>query len=324
MNLSYQILWIEDNDEFIESLDLNQSIGEYIESQGFDLRIELRTQPDEIKQEVDGSRYDLLIIDYNIAEGDLHGSDVIKQIRNRNCLTEVIFYSSDSSAKLRKIACDQELEGVFFSDRDKDLLTAKIIDVFNLTVRKVIDVDNMRGIVMAGVADLDHLITDVMRAVHRSLDEGRQTAMCKHLLQKMRPAVKSLSKLVHQEDHGGFKEVEKLIDAIVALDPRDLETLLGSRHFDSYKRVEMAMSLCKEHAQLKEFRGEIESIKELLLWRNALAHQREIANQSGFPVFEIGQKPEAFDNARTLHLRQQLRGQRKLLQRVLAAASANA
>lgn len=319
MNLSYNILWIEDNEEFIQSLDIDEVVRSHVEGEGFDLHIEYRTQPDDIKREVDGTKFDLLVIDYNIAEGDLHGSEVIRQVRNKNCLTEVIFYSTDSPARLREIACQQELEGVFFSGREQEHLLPKIKDVFDLTVRKVVDVENMRGIVMAGVADLDHLVSDVVRAVHLSLDQGKQTELCKRLLAKMRPAIKSMSKLVQQGDHASFTEVEKLLDAIVELDPKDLETLLQARLFDSHKKVEMATSLCKDHEHLKPYKADIESIKDLLKWRNALAHQREVAHDSGYPVFEIDGTPEAFNATRTLSLRQQLRKQRQVLVTALEA-----
>lgn len=318
MNLTYTILWIEDDEEFLDSFDTD-ALTEFVEGQGFDLKIVQRTKPHEIKQEVDGSQFDLLIIDYNIAEGDLHGSDVIRQVRDRNCLTEVIFYSQNGVAELRQIAANKELEGVFYSGRLTDQLMRKIKDVFNLTVRKVVDVENMRGIVMAGVADLDHLVTDVIRAIHSSLEQEKQVDLCRRLLEKMRPVVKHLRDLVQDKDHLHFGEVEKLIEAVVQLDPADFETLVGARSFDSSRRVDMAASLCKEHDSLRPHKKGILSIKQLLEWRNALAHQRPKRHENGYAVFEPQAGSEqAFDSARTLDLRQQLRAQRAALNSILA------
>ena len=215
MNLSYRILWIEDDSEFIDSFD-TEAIEKHVIDQGFDPSIELRTTPEQIGEAVDGTKYDLLIVDYNIAEGDLHGSDVIRQVRDSGCPTEVLFYSNNGAAELRKIAADKELEGVFFSGRDRDQLLRKITSVFDLTVRKVIDVENMRGIVMSGVAELDHLVTDVIRAVHDSLDAGKQVDLCKKLLGKLRPTVKHLKVLVKDSEHEHFGEIEELINSITA------------------------------------------------------------------------------------------------------------
>jgi CheY-like chemotaxis protein len=315
MNLTYTVLWIENDKDFIESFDIEE-LTEYVEGEGFDLKMVYRMTPEEIRQKVDGTQYDLLIIDYNIADGDgdnddLHGSDVIKQIRDQNCLTEVIFYSASGVSKLRQAAFDSGLEGVFYSGRPTEQLLRKIKDVFNLTVRKVVDVENMRGIVMAGVADLDHLVTDVIRAVHDSLEEGKQVELCQRLLMKLRPVVKGLKALVKEQDHAHFGEIEKLIDAIVQLDPVDFETLVKARSFDSHKRVEMAISLCKDHEHLKEHKDEISSIKDLLLWRNALAHQQPKRLEKGYPVFEPREgNEEAFNEERTRLLRQQLRSHR--------------
>jgi DNA-binding response OmpR family regulator len=317
MNLSYSILWIDDDYDYIDSFP-DQSLREYVEAQGFDLHIETRTSADDIKKEVDGEKFDLLIIDYNIADGERHGSDVIRQVRNNDCLTEVIFYSQNAASKLHQIAADQGLEGVFYSGRATEQLLPKIKSVFDLTVRKVVDVDNMRGIVMAGVADLDHLITDVIRGVHATLDPGKQLALSSKLLGKMRPVVKNLGRLLKDGAHPSLKEIEKLIDAVVALEPADFEVLLSDRGFDSNKRVEMAMSLCGGRPDLAPHRDNIESIKRLLLWRNALAHQRPLTYDGGFPVFA-----PAFGEQLTFHqeqareLRQQLRQQRLILAEVL-------
>src|SRR6185369_4137526 len=105
MNLTYRILWIEDNDQYIESLN-QATLERYVQEQGFDLDITFRTSPEDIALEVDGSAYDLMVIDYQITEDNRHdetgkenargsktGDDVIKSVREHDCLTEVIFYS---------------------------------------------------------------------------------------------------------------------------------------------------------------------------------------------------------------------------------------
>lgn len=319
MNLSYKILWIDDEKSFIDSFD-NESLEEYVASQGFDLEMQYRMTPEEIKLEVDGSEYDLLIIDYNIAEGDLHGSDVIRQVRDKNCLTEVIFYSSSGIPTLRNVAAEKELEGVYFSGRKTDQLLRKITDVFNLTVRKVVDVNNMRGIVMAGVADLDHAVVDVIRGIHELLDGDGQTALRKKLLGKLRPTVKHIADLLSNPEHPTLAEVEKMIQSLVDLDPADFETLVNSRAFDSHKRIEMAEGLCKEHEAIRNHKDAINSIKVLLQWRNALAHQKSSNfDAHGFPLFELkpGQ-PESFNDEKTRELRRALRTHRVVLQTALS------
>lgn len=325
MNLTYRILWIEDNTDFIDSFDID-AMGAYVAEQGFEPIIEIRTTPEEISADVDGSQYDLLIIDYNIAEGDVHGSDVIRQIRDKNCLTEVIFYSQNAVSQLREVAAEKELEGVFFSGRNRDQLLGKINSVFDLTVRKVVDVENMRGIVMSGVAELDHLVTDVIRAIHDSLDAGKKVELCRKLLGKLRPTVKHLKALVKDPDHVHFGEIEKLIDVITSLDPVDFELLANDRSFDSSKRVDMAFSLCGKIDHLKSHSNGINDIKSMLLWRNALAHQRpKKVDERGFQIFEPSRgQEEVFDTARTLKLRQDLRAQRALLLNIMTLLKSSA
>ena len=210
---------------------------------------------------------------------------------------------------MRQIAAEKELEGVFFSGRNRDQLLGKINSVFDLTVKKVVDVDNMRGIVMSGVAELDHLVTDIIRAIYNSLDAGSQVILCKKLLGKLRPTVKHLKVLVKDPDSAHFGEIEKLIDALTTLEPAEFEVLASDRSFDSSKRVDMACGLCKDHEHLKSHKDSINSIKNILSWRNALAHQRpKKVDERGFQIFEpMKDQEEVFDTTKTLKLRQNLR-----------------
>lgn len=190
----------------------------------------------------------------------------------------------------------------------------------NLGGRELLGMINIHGTDLRIVSNREGV---VIRAVHDRLEAGKQVELCKRLLDKMRPVVKSLKVLVKEGEHAHFKDVEKLIDAIVALDPVDFETLVKSRSFNSSQRVDMAVSLCKEHEHLKGFKEDVGNIKQLLDWRNALAHQKPTKQVGGFPVFEIRNSvEEAFDTARTLQLRKDLRAQRALLQAMLKALKA--
>lgn len=319
MNLNYKILWIDDNEDFTTSFD-EDSLVQYMHEQGFDLSLEFRNSPDEISREVDGRAYDLLVIDYHITEEDSgkYGSDVIKSVRDTNCLTEVIFYSQKSASELRIIAANNNLEGVFFSTRDADALRRKISDVFDLTVRKVVDVNNMRGIVMAGVADLDHRLIDLLHAIHDKAEAEKKSLHDKKVFQRLIPEVKGIKKLVSDEEHADIEALKGALKNIAKLAPKDFKQLISLREFDSYKKVEVASSLCSDDIGLAPSKEKLSEIKRLLKWRNALAHQRPTINKQGAELFEPDEgTPEAFDDACTKELRKLLREHRKHLDALL-------
>ena len=276
MNLTYRIIWIEDNEEYIEAIR-RDILEKHIHEQGFDLEITFRSSPEEIALEIDGNAYDLMVIDYQITEDDGGGSrtgdDMIKSVRDHDCLTEVIFYSGAPTHTLRALAAGRELEGVFFSDRDQEVLLRKICDVFDLTVRKVVDVDNMRGIVMAGVADIDHQLAELLLKLHESLVGDEQVKHHKKIFKRMLERERAVKHLVEDQDHELLKNVFGAIRALTDLEPKSFDELIGLREFDSNTRVEATSSLCGGHEFLAKEKDAIDEIKILLKWRNALAHQ---------------------------------------------------
>ncbi|VEI69245.1 Response regulator of citrate/malate metabolism [Serratia fonticola] len=168
MSMTYKILWIEDDEDYVESLDKDiifRHIGEY----GFDVKFEFRTSEEEINMDVDGMQYDLLVIDYNITDDGKNGAEVISSVRGNQCLTDVIFYSGNSISQLRQEALDKELDGVFFSTKVSEPLLVKICQIFDLNVKHLMDIDNVRGLVMSGVADLDIKLLTIIRDFNEKL-----------------------------------------------------------------------------------------------------------------------------------------------------------
>ncbi|MEO3864994.1 response regulator [Rheinheimera fenheensis] len=312
MNLDYKILWIEDDSDFIDSLNKDVFIN-HINSEGFTPDVTYRVNHEDIISRVDGEKYDLIVVDYNITEDGISGGDVIRSIRDDSSLTEVIFYSGNSITKLREIAADKELEGVFFSSRDNDALPRKVCDVFDLTVRKVLDINNMRGIVMAEVADLDHQLSDLIQQIYLTLGEESRPIHHRKMFMRIVPDVRAIKSLVDDDCsdiNKLIKEIKKKLDVI---NLKDLAQLIGSRSFDSSKRVESLVGLCKLNEVLNNERQLLDNIKNTLLWRNALAHQRPLLvdGQWQFTLKE-GQN-EFFNQEQARLLRHKLQEHRNLL-----------
>ena len=308
MNLSYSILWVDDDESFNDSQShMLDQLREYIASDGFDLFIQFETSPDKVNLNEINNAFDLMVIDYNLTHDGQNGDDLIKSIRDHDCLTEVIFYTAGSSNNLRQFAADKELEGIFFSSKDADALRGKVESVFALTVRKVLDVDNMRGLVMAGVADIDHQLTDLLKVIHEKLEENERLDHRKKILGKMLPVARDVKKLFTDSAHDAFEGLSKAISALNDLDPQTFDILIGHRGFDSHKRAEAVESFCLRVTELAQFKDNIASIKASLKWRNALAHQQPKIIDDVHYFQPERDKDEAFDENRRKDLRKSMR-----------------
>lgn len=162
MTIEYKILWVEDDTSWYETTE--ELFSGTIEELGFILNSQRCINIDEVKAEVAANNlkdYDLMLIDFTLG-GSETGEKIIEFIRNIKetpILTDILFYSSavqnvkDSMHKLG-------LEGVYFADR-KDL-DSKFDLVVNTTIKKVQDLNNMRGLIMAETSDIDKFMYEII------------------------------------------------------------------------------------------------------------------------------------------------------------------
>jgi len=159
MTLEYKILWIEDE---IKSIRGNKRVIErYLENtKGFISNIQIIETFDEFENNIgydNLKNYDLLLIDLNLDEDDdsqKDGNLIIQNIRNQQIYTEIIFYSSQYEDLQEKIK-EHFVEGIFTSERK--MINTKAKQIIDVTLHKVQDVNNLRGLIMAEVAELDRL-----------------------------------------------------------------------------------------------------------------------------------------------------------------------
>ena len=160
MKLEYKILWIEDE---LNSIRGNKRvIQRYLENQkGFEANIQVIETFDKFESEIgyDSLKdYDLLLVDLNLDEDDedshKDGNLIIQNIRNQQIYTEIIFYSSQYEDLQEKIR-EHFVEGIFTSERK--MIDTKAKQIIDVTLHKIQDVNNLRGLIMAEVAELDSL-----------------------------------------------------------------------------------------------------------------------------------------------------------------------
>lgn len=233
MKLKYKILWIDDEYNAI-SRD-KKDIIKYITDLGFECIDEtdiiVVKNFDELKEkikykEMEGyektADYDLLLVDLNLGHETGNGDYIIKEIRQNEVYCEIIFYSSNYEELKSKLK-NEPLEGVFTSDRLE--LIDKTKKVISLTLKKVQDVNNLRGLIMAEVADLDILKEEIITLASQKF---KNKELEKYALKKIKKSVSSTNNQAEEK----LKDIDnvdftRLFENIGFIDSNKKAMILG-------------------------------------------------------------------------------------------------
>lgn len=168
MNLTYKIAWVEDQPHNVTGF--KTAIEELLREHGFNPELLFFSTPDDIKRLIDDEihhdEYDLILVDWKLAAGE-NGATVASQIREK-IYTEIVFYSSNPARDLRKAIHELEIDGVFCTHRPDLAETAR--GVIARTIRKVVDLEAMRGIMMASVGEIDIFLRSAIKLRNEKLD----------------------------------------------------------------------------------------------------------------------------------------------------------
>lgn len=159
MRLQYSVLWVDDQKEKFEKLKYDQQIKEFIESLFFGAHLTFVETVTEAINAVRKRKFDVIFSDCNIGE-DEKGDEFIKKIREYNVNTEVLFYSAQEEVKALNV---DRISFFNIPERSgyQELLT-RMKNLILLTIEKLQDLTNLRGLVMAEVSDLDSMMIDII------------------------------------------------------------------------------------------------------------------------------------------------------------------
>jgi hypothetical protein len=251
VKLQYTVLWFDNDPELFDSLeDEIVEMKKRIEDWGFVPSIKLVTDPEEFLKWKPFSEIDLVVVDFNLEQHG-QGQDFIHDIRAKQVLTEVIFYSAQAASELWDAVRAKELEGVYIAN--KDSVIQRILVVGQHTLRKVLDLANMRGIVMAEVGDLDILLEEILTLAIDGVPEAIQHEVFKHFHED---ATGGLTKL--QRGLADFEQAPSIEGLLALCDSSD-------KRWSNFNRIK------KRHDFLKgRTFGNYQL--EVLKPRNCLAH----------------------------------------------------
>lgn len=160
MKTDFSILWVDDNQEFIDAL--RSPLESWMDEHGFALIVHAHKSEAGILDDLRKKDIELIVIDYKLPKkkGDL----LIGEIRGKNFYQDIVFYSQggipDDVIKIPNEVFRTPPDGVFFVDRGdaKD----RIKDLITLKIRRASDLATLRGWIVADAIELETLLGRVL------------------------------------------------------------------------------------------------------------------------------------------------------------------
>ncbi|TXT27258.1 MAG: hypothetical protein FD134_164 [Gallionellaceae bacterium] len=274
MNLDYKILWYDDNKDYFESRDNDRILSEIL-SWGFRPHITPVHDPEELSQHKPFSDFDMLIVDFDLG-ANVSGAKFIKSVRDLNVYAEIIFYSMKGEEALWQAVIDERLQGIYVAT--KPVIDTKLLEVARHSVSKVLDLENMRGIVMAEVGDLDELLEKIFTLAMQGITEEQRQLVYKAFIKKSKEPDKKF-----EEALSAF-ESEPSIESLLVLSDG------SEKRVQNFNRVKAHHPLLKTKNFADEYR------EAILSPRNFLAHGVPERNGEGSLLFRHRGKEFSFDD----------------------------
>lgn len=162
MRSSFNILWVDDQQHNVNSQMENIRIK--IFKEGFELKTIFAKNSIEaekhIYDDIYGDNIDLILMDYDLGKAELEGHKVLTKIRKKYKFKEVLFYSGSSTAKLNEIISSEKLDGIFCCHRR--YLSTKVMQIFEVLIKKTLDLNHSRGIILGMSCEIDQLIKEAL------------------------------------------------------------------------------------------------------------------------------------------------------------------
>ncbi len=198
MRLDFNILWVEDQPALVDGT--KRTLQRVMAGEGFDLNVAFGNTLDDIRtrlsDEIFRDEIDLILVDWDLG-GGLEGQTVISAIREDVPYRDIVFYSAKFDVgELRKASFDAQNDGVFFATRND--LVDDVTQLFHGSIKKVLDLDHTRGIVMGATSDVDQTARECLLLAHELLDADGKKGVLDEMIALLDEKVPNLAKRVEK------------------------------------------------------------------------------------------------------------------------------
>lgn len=255
MRLDFNVLWVEDNQGAVESQ--KDRIASILRKEGFRLAVQFAASVDEatgfLSNSIYGDHIDLVLMDYDLGAGK-KGDEGVSEVRGIFEYKDIIFYSGQTTGSLAGMIAERQIPGVFTSHRLD--LPDVVSGVFENLVRKVLDIDHSRGIVMGATSDIDHMVNEGLAELF-----DRNEALREEFLKLVRERM--------------VAKKESLNDALAAIDKITHLNELGQHHlvYSSDERFRLLVKILKAVDLHQDHKQKFDAYREKIMpKRNVLGH----------------------------------------------------
>ncbi len=296
MKINYSILWIEDDQDYVDEQKI--TLNKYLNSLGFYLNIDSLSNGENNKDlNFSDHKYDLIIADYNLEDSPRTGDRIISLIRKNKIITEALLYTSRSDVDLKKSLQEERVS----YHMGRSGLIDRIKKLISVCIRKIQDVNNMRGLVIAESIDLELKMQKILENYFSRDDKKTKEKAIKMILKKS-------------------KDYKNKLKAIDSFKPEDIQLFINEHHtaFDHYRCLCMIM---KEYKKLSKTRNIINLYNKLIKMddeiikpRNLMAHAIEkTKNGKIFLENPANKKKITFSSSKCKTIRNNIRKHADLL-----------
>lgn len=260
MRLDFNVLWVDDQPANMRGSV--QTLFRAMADEGFQLNAVFCSTLDEVTKRISDSIFrdeiDLILVDWNLG-GGLKGEEVIAQIRETVPYKDIIFYSATANVDdLKKASYEAGNEGVYFVVRSE--LVDEANQLFHTMIKKVLDLDHTRGIVMGATSDVDQMARECLQLAHDLLEEAEKKGVLEEMVSLLNEKVPSLEKRV------GKLTKDPQVQVILA------EHAVFTAN-DGLRILTRLLELPKFEAQKPHTEGVKRYINEVVPKRNILGHK---------------------------------------------------
>jgi hypothetical protein len=185
MKLEYRILWFEDDHESVQ--DVVDALRGSLRKQGFELvcdwgECNATTMTKTVEQLRNYNPYDLMVFDYDLGSG-LKGEDLAQTLRTK-IWTEILYYSANRNSDALSLGMNaRKVEGVFCAVRQN--LEERIWALVESQIKRICDLNNMRGIVLDSMSSIDTAIRIFFSKTYEGMTDEKKSSMANKLAKKL-------------------------------------------------------------------------------------------------------------------------------------------
>lgn len=303
MNLSFDILWIEDDYDFYDSW--NETINEFILKQNLKPNIKYKkTISDKEIKEID-NQYDLILIDYNLSNNndEKYGTQIIQMIRKKSLLPDIVFYSSINS--IEDIITKETQEnrtsvisllqnGIYYTKSDSGSFVGTIEQVITKILLREQKINGFKGMLLSSVSEYERMVNEILDKCKDRLDNEQKTILKEYIVTNvLNEQSKTLSDTIDD-----FCKAECDESLSMLFDPKN-------RCLDHFKRTKI---MKKAIAILFEYDFMLDDYGKFISLRNCLSHvSTKVLNENNNLVLELsGGEKRQFDSAFVVETRKKI------------------